>query len=91
MFLADHGLSIVASNVRLEGGEIDIVALDHGRTVAVEVRAITGEGDPIDAIDAGKRRRVRRLAHQTGATRVDFVGIRIETGAAVVHWLPGEV
>ncbi len=75
----------------MDGGEIDIVALDRGQTVAIEVRAITGRGDPIDAIDPVKRRRVRRLAHQTGATRVDFVGIRIETEAAVVHWVPGGV
>jgi len=90
-FLTDHGLSILASNVRVEGGEIDLVALDRGQKVAIEVRAITGQGDPIDAVDPVKRRKVRRLAHQTGASRVDFIGIAIETGAAVVHWVPGRV
>ena len=90
-FLTDHGLSVVASNVRVAGGEIDIVALDRGQTVAVEVRTITGDGEPIDAIGPVKRRKVGRLAHHTGATRVDFVGVRIEPDAVVFHWVPGGV
>ncbi len=67
------------------------MAVDRGQRVAVEVRAITGDGEPIDAIGSVKRRKVGRLARHTGATRVDFVGIRIEPDAVVFHWVPGGV
>jgi Holliday junction resolvase-like predicted endonuclease len=70
-------------------GEIDLVARDHGQWVVVEVRTITGSGDPIDAIDETKRNRVRRLAGQAGASRVDLVGIGLEADALTVHWVPG--
>jgi Holliday junction resolvase-like predicted endonuclease len=82
---------VVDSNVQVDRGEIDILAEDRGQKVAIEVRTIRGGSDPIDAIDAAKRERVRRLAHQTGATRIDFVGIRLESDAVVVHWVPGGV
>lgn len=90
-FLSDHGLSVVATNVRVDRGEIDILALDDGKRVAIEVRTITGNGEPIDAVDPAKRQRVGRLARKAGATRVDFVGVRIEPAAAVFHWVPGGV
>jgi hypothetical protein len=57
--------------------------------VVVEVRSITGPGDPIDAVQPGKRRRVRELASRVGAERVDFVGIGIGRDAALIHWVPG--
>jgi putative endonuclease len=90
-FLDDHGLRIVATNVRVERGEIDILALDREERVAVEVRTITGEGEPIDAADPAKRHRVRRLARLAGANRVDFVGVRIGPDAVSFHWVPGGV
>ena len=55
----------------------------------VEVRAIPGAADPVDAIDPAKRRRVRRLAGLVGAGRVDFVGVRLGDDHVVVHWVPG--
>ncbi len=88
-FLTDHGLDVVAANLVIDGGEIDILALDNGTRVVVEVRSVTGAGDPIDAVSSGKRRRVRELASRVGAERVDFVGIGIGPHAAVVHWVPG--
>lgn len=80
---------MLATNVLVDRGEIDILALDHGERVAIEVRTITGPGEAIDAIDPAKRQRVRGLARQVGASRVDFVGVRIEPAAAVFHWVPG--
>ncbi|HLF42426.1 MAG TPA: YraN family protein [Acidimicrobiia bacterium] len=88
-FLNDHGLRVIAANVRLDGGEIDILALDHGKRVVFEVRTITGSGEPIDAVDPTKRQRVRRLAMKAGASRADFVGVRIDPAAVVFHWVPG--
>jgi Holliday junction resolvase-like predicted endonuclease len=70
-------------------GEIDLVAIDRGQRVAVEVRTVTAEGDPIDAVGHSKRKRVRRLAGSIGAARVDFIGVRLGAGDVVVHWVPG--
>jgi putative endonuclease len=88
-FLEGHGLTVLARNVRVDGGEIDLLALDSGARVAVEVRTITGSGDPVDAVGHGKRRRVRRLGSRAGAVRVDFLGVRLGRDDVVVHWVPG--
>lgn len=80
---------MVAHNVEVPGGEIDLVMSDHGRRVAVEVRTVTGSGDPIEAIDQGKRQHVRRLAGRSGVSRVDFVGVGFRPWGVEVHWLPG--
>jgi putative endonuclease len=87
-FLADHGLRIVASNVELGRGELDLLAIDGEERVVVEVRTITGAGDPIEAVGHAKRRRVRSLAGQVGATRVDFLGVGMGPEGVVIHWVP---
>ena len=70
-------------------GEIDLLARDGDDRVVVEVRAITGARDPIDAVDFSKRRQVRLLAGRVGATRVDFVGVGVGPDDVVIHWVPG--
>ena len=88
-FLESHGLRVVASNVELDRGEVDLLALDVDVRVAVEVRTSTGAiPDPIDAIDTKKRERVHRLARRVGATRVDLVGIRFGSSHVDFHWVP---
>jgi putative endonuclease len=88
-YLAEKGMEIVATNVGTTTGEVDILAIDAGARVAVEVRARTGDGDPIDAIDIGKRAHVHALARRLGATRVDFLGIRLGRDHVDFHWVPG--
>jgi putative endonuclease len=88
-FLESHGLEVIARNVEIERGEIDVIARDRGQRVVVEVRTVTGGGDPIDAVDPAKRRRVRDLARSVAAGRVDFVGIRVGVDDVMVHWVPG--
>jgi len=88
-FLASHGLDVVGRNVEVGRGELDLLALDRGQRVVVEVRAITADRDPIDAIGPGKRRHVKRLAGAAGASRVDFLGVRIGSDDVVIHWVPG--
>lgn len=65
------------------------MALDQGERVVVEVRTITGDSDPIDAVGPSKRRRVRQLSAALGGSRVDFVGVRVGVDDVVVHWVPG--
>lgn len=93
-FLRSHGLQVVARNVEIDRvdsirGEIDLIATDDGARVVVEVRTVTAEGDPIDAVGAAKRHRVRALAGSVGASRVDFVGVRLGADDVLVHWVPG--
>ncbi len=80
---------MVATNLNVDRGEIDILAIDNETRVVVEVRSTTGPGDPIDAVPPGKRRRVSQLAHRVGVARVDYIGVRISPDAAVLHWVPG--
>ncbi len=89
MWLIDHGMELLARNVEVEGGEIDLVMDDAGTRVAVEVRSITGDGDPIDAVSHSKRAHVRRLGSTVGAHRVDYVGIGFRTWGVEIHWVPG--
>jgi len=62
--LEAHGYRIVARNVRLPGGEIDIVARDGDVVAFVEVkaRATRAFGSAVGAVDRRKRATLRALA-----------------------------
>lgn len=59
-YLARRGLVVVARNVRCRGGEVDLVCLDHGIVVFVEVRLRTNTrfGGAAASITATKQRRI---------------------------------
>jgi len=59
-YLAARGLTVLARNVRCRGGEIDLVGLERGTLVFVEVRlrAGTGFGGAAASITAHKQRRI---------------------------------
>lgn len=63
-FLIERGYRILQRNVRLPGGEIDLICLDGSALVFVEVKSRGGKsfGDALDAVDRRKRRTLRRLA-----------------------------
>jgi putative endonuclease len=69
-FLEQAGYRIVRRNVRLPGGEIDLVCRERETIVFVEVKLRTNArfGSALTAVDAAKRRKLRRLAE-------DFVQI----------------
>lgn len=87
--LRRHGLSVVGRNVEVDGGELDILALEGPVRVAVEVRTITGPGDALQAFGPAKAAQVRRLAGRVGAQRVDLVAIRLTGEAAEARWVRG--
>jgi putative endonuclease len=65
--LAAAGWEIVERNARTRHGELDLVALDGGALVFVEVKAgragsAYGPERPVLAVGAQKQRRIRRLA-----------------------------
>ncbi len=59
-WLAAHGLKILARNVRCRGGELDLICLEGGTLVFVEVRLRTNPhfGSAAESITAAKRRRI---------------------------------
>jgi putative endonuclease len=89
--LEHAGWRIVARNVRLPSGELDIVALDVDTLVFVEVKAgragnIRGPELPAHAVGRRKQLKLRRLAREwiaegrgpsgVAGYRFDVVGVR---------------
>lgn len=64
--LKRRGYKILHRNLRMTGGEIDIVAKHKGTLVVVEVKARSSDefGTPSEAVDARKRKRLTALALQ---------------------------
>ncbi len=62
--LETSGYAVIARNVRLPGGEIDVIARDRDVIVFVEVKARSTQrfGSALSAVDARKRRTLRALA-----------------------------
>ena len=62
--LEARGYRILATNVRLAGGEPDIVARTSGRLLFCEVRmrSRSDYGDALETVDFAKARRIRRAA-----------------------------
>jgi putative endonuclease len=63
-YLIARGYRVLERNVRIPGGEIDLVCLDGATLVFVEVksRGKMGFGSALHAVDARKRAVLRRLA-----------------------------
>lgn len=94
-YLTEQGLCIEEKNYRCPAGEIDLVARDGGYYVFIEVkyRAGEGSGDPLEAVNARKRRVISRaaryyLVRHAGTLdvpcRFDVVGFR---GAGEPCWV----
>jgi putative endonuclease len=64
-YLRDHGLVILARNVRCRAGEIDLVCLDHGDVLAIiEVRQ-RGSGEFGGALGSVTWRKQRKIIRAT--------------------------
>lgn len=98
--LAAHGLRILARNVRCRGGELDLICLDRGQLVFVEVRLrrSTRFGGAGESITASKRRRVLIAAQWwLGGAGRRFQGAPCRFDAVLldalerdrITWLPG--
>jgi putative endonuclease len=58
------GYNIIETNYRTKGGEIDIIAKDHGELIFIEVKTKRSEdyGTPEEAVDYRKREKLSQLA-----------------------------
>lgn len=89
-YLERRGFSIIERNWRNRHGELDLIALDRGTLVAVEVKTRSGRGygNPLEAITVRKANRLRRLLHdwrrergyRRARLRIDAVGITLRQG-----------
>jgi putative endonuclease len=61
-YLKEHGYVILEQNYRNRSGEIDLLAKKAGMLVVVEVKYRTSDstGDPLEAVDVKKQRRICR-------------------------------
>jgi len=94
-FLESRGHLILARNLRVGRGEIDILAEIGGERTVVEVRSRwavsdSRSPDPLDAFDAAKSRQVRKLAASSPsrAHRVDLITVRFHRYGVDLLWLP---
>ena len=101
-YVQDAGWRVLDRNWRGPDGELDIVAMDGGSLVAVEVktRRGVGYGHPAEAVTPRKVARLRRLTAQWVAAhdvrprsiRIDVIAVVLpRSGAAQVEHLVGIV
>jgi putative endonuclease len=90
--LEDSGYVVIARNVRLPGGEIDVIAREGDVVVFVEVKARASRrfGSALAAVNARKRATLRALAAdwlQIAAphARARFDVVTIDDGRARLH------
>jgi putative endonuclease len=90
-FLRRQGFRILARNLHSSRGELDLVALDLGCIVFVEVRS-TGRPDlegPAISVDAAKQRRLTELALQY-LQRRRLLGRAARFDVVVLSWPEGQ-
>ncbi len=82
---------MLARNLIVGRGEIDILAVIGGMRSVVEVRSVRQGQEPVDPLgsfDERKSRQVRYLAGRLGVGRVDLIAVSFSPGGVDLHWLP---
>lgn len=97
-YLSERGLRCLERNFSCRGGEIDLVMLEGGVLVFVEVRFRASEtfGSPLESITRTKQQRLLHAAgiylqrapvHCERTCRFDVVGITGPEPTLVVRWI----
>ncbi len=93
-FLEKAGYSILATNYKTVFGEVDIIALEKGTTVFVEVKSRSGSayGHPFEAVTPRKQEKIRKVAlyymkqkKREIPVRFDVLSINIEDGQSRIE------
>lgn len=89
--LESLGYRIVATNVRLAGGELDIVARRGRRLLFCEVRmrSSSAYGDALETVDRRKTWRIRKAAQMWIASHPGARGLEVSLEVAAVR--PGGI
>ena len=82
-----RGYRVLAANARAGGNELDVVLRRGARLVFCEVKARsgTGFGDPAEAVDAEKARRLRRAAEGFIARRPELATLEVALEVVAVR------
>jgi putative endonuclease len=90
-FLGERGHRIVASNLRVDADEVDLVVERGGVTAAVEVKTSVNGDDPLEAVDDAKFGRFVRAVGglDLQIDRIDLVGIAADERGITIRWLSG--
>ena len=89
--LVKHRAKVIARNLKVGRGEIDVLAMIGGTRSVIEVRSVRQGAQPVDplaAFDHEKARRVRGLAGLVRAGRVDLITVSFSAAGVDLHWLP---
>jgi putative endonuclease len=89
-YLQAQGLAVLERNLRCKGGELDLVCLDHGVLVVVEVRqrARIDFGGAPASVDGRKRRKIIRAARFFLQRRADWRRCAVRFDVIAVEGLP---
>lgn len=89
-FLERRGAAVLARNVEVGGGEIDLVVAFGGEHAVVEVRTARRVDVAPDLFSQAKERQVRRLAAllEPPVFRIDFVTVLVQSDGVTVRWQP---
>jgi putative endonuclease len=95
LYLREKGFKIIHRNYKTPIGEADIVALNKGVTVFIEVKTRSHErfGEPFEAVNVRKREKLKNIAlyyqkHEDNkaALRFDVVSIKCrDSGYLIEH------
>lgn len=78
---------MLAANLQVGRGEVDLLVAWGGRPVVVEVKTARGR-DPVGQFDDAKARQVRKLAGLLQIRRIDLVCVGLYDDAVTIHWVP---
>lgn len=89
-FLERRGAVVLARNVEVGGGEVDLVVAFGREQTVVEVRTARRVDIAPDLFPQVKERQVRRLATslEPPVFRVDFVTVLVKHDGVTVRWQP---
>ena len=89
-FLERRGASVIARNVEMAPGEIDLLVSFGGEQAAVEVRTARRADVAPYLFSLAKERQVRRLAAslEPPVFRIDFVTVLVQQEGVTVRWHP---
>ncbi len=89
-FLMSRGATVLARNVEVDNGELDLLVEIGGEPAVVEVRSARRDDVVADLFPYAKERQVRRLAAllEPPIFRIDLVTVLVASGGIRVRWHP---
>jgi Holliday junction resolvase-like predicted endonuclease len=91
-FFTRRGATIVGRNRRVGRSELDLLVRMGNVTVVVEVKTVSRTPGGISAaahLTAPKLKRLRTMAREVGATRVDLLAVTVGENHVELRWVPG--